>query len=331
MAGVLEDRRASSERRLHLLKGGLSTAKALIQGKACIYATGSFARGEASAHSDLDLFIAGKTIGAGEEKRRALSRLDEICVKAELIQANKDLGIEEFSGDGEYLVHYTTSQLVSSLGHPQDDANNTFTARLLLLLESNPLLGEEVYSELVDDVIEAYWRDFPDHKTDFVPAFLANDILRLWRTFCVNYEARTSVESPEKKAKRKLKNYKLKHSRMLTCYSGLLHLLAIYSRSNTVQPDDVRDMTRLSPTKRLEWVRAQIPAVRESVDELLTQYATFLTNTDADEATMLRRFQDPQFGKQMVDDAGAFGDKVFTLLRSVGEGNGQRLYRLLLV
>jgi hypothetical protein len=62
-------------------------------------------------------------------------------------------------------------------------------------------------------VVEAYWRDFLDHRQAFVPTFLTNDILRLWRTFCVNYEARTQTEPARKKAKRKLKNYKLKHRR----------------------------------------------------------------------------------------------------------------------
>jgi predicted nucleotidyltransferase len=66
-----------------------------------VYATGSFAREEASEHSDLDLFIAGKVVEDNSKKRSALSRLDEICVTAELIETNKDLGIPEFSGDGE--------------------------------------------------------------------------------------------------------------------------------------------------------------------------------------------------------------------------------------
>lgn len=329
MTGTLESRRRLSDQRLSELKGRLSVARGLVDGKACVYATGSFARGEASQHSDLDLFIAGKTVGG--DRRRALSRLDEICVKAELIQANKDLGIQEFSGDGEYLEHYTTAQLVDSLGHPQDDANNTFTARLLLLLESVPLLGQDTYREVIDDVIEAYWRDFPDHKTDFVPAFLANDVLRLWRTFCVNYEARTSVESAEKKAKRKLKNYKLKHSRMLTCYSGLLYLLAVYSGLQTVQPEDVRAMTQHTPTARLEWIKQEISSVRGNVDDLLAQYAKFLESTDNDEKTMIAKFQDPAFAKQKIDEAGAFGDKVFALLNAVGLGKGQRFYRLLVV
>lgn len=95
-----------------------------------------------------------------------------------------------------------------------------------------------VYQEIIEEVIAAYWRDYEDHKTDFMPAFLANDILRLWRTFCVNYEARTVREPDETKAKGKLKNYKLKHSRLLTCYSAILFLLAVYARQQTVKPSD---------------------------------------------------------------------------------------------
>ena len=143
-----------------------------------------------------------------------------------MISATRRLKIREFSGDGEYLVHYTQHELVEALGKRHDDAKNTFTARLLLLSESRPVLGTQVYDKTIDNVVEAYWRDYEDQKNDFTPTFLANDILRLWRTFCVNYGASTSSEPAEKKAKRKLKNYKLRHSRLLTCYSALLYLLS---------------------------------------------------------------------------------------------------------
>src|SRR5205807_2008244 len=131
------------------------------------------------------------------------------------------------SSDGQYLVHYTVDELKDTLGKPEDDSNNTFTARLLLLLESRPLLAEDIYSESIELVVDSYWRDFARHEKDFMPSFLANDILRLWRTFCVNYEARTKSEDVSQRAKRRLKNFKLKHSRLLTCYSGIVYLLAI--------------------------------------------------------------------------------------------------------
>jgi predicted nucleotidyltransferase len=250
MGKVLETRRNKTKHRFEQLQTELRLAGERVAKKACVYATGSFGRGEASDYSDLDIFI----VGLGEKRAPQLSRLEEIRLEAELILATEKLTIPEFSGDGEYLVHYPLQELVEALGKRHDDASSTFTARLLLLLESKPVIGQKVYERTISNVIAKYWRDYADNKDEFVPAFLGNDILRLWRTFCVNYEANTSSEPPEKRAKRKLKNYKLRHSRLLTCYSALLYLLATYVNQNTVHPTDAISMTMLSPTERLEWL-----------------------------------------------------------------------------
>ena len=53
----------------------------------------------------------------------------------------------------------------------------------------------------------------------------------------------------------KTQNYKLKHSRLLTCYSALLYVLAIFRSKKSVGPTDVLNMIRLSPTERLESLR----------------------------------------------------------------------------
>jgi predicted nucleotidyltransferase len=215
MPESLRDRRAYTSDRTRLLRSRLRKTAKLVEGKACVYATGSYGRGEAGASSDLDVFIVGHVerddgrvrLDKRDRVVRRLSRIDEILVKADLIRATQSLDFPPFDGDGEYLQHYAVSDLISTLGTPEDDALNTFTARLLLLLESTPLLGKEVHTEAIELVIDAYWGDYHDHQSHFSPAFLANDILRLWRTFCVNYEARTRREPSEEKAKRKLKNY----------------------------------------------------------------------------------------------------------------------------
>ena len=227
MGELLNRRRKETAERIKSLRDALADAEALCGDRACVYVTGSFGRGETSPHSDLDLFIAGR----GDLKQPELSRLDEILIKADLIEATRKLRIRDFSGDGEYLKHYTARELVEALGTPEDDVENTFTARLLLLLESSALIGEPAYQQITDEVIVAYWRDYEGHKNDFMPAFLANDVLRMWRTFCVNYEARTRSQPEREMAKRRLKNYKLKHSRLLTCYSALLYLLAVFRRT----------------------------------------------------------------------------------------------------
>jgi hypothetical protein len=208
---------------------------------------------------------------------------------------------------------------------------NTFTARLLLLLESCPLLGSAVYGEVTQEVVAAYWRDYEDHKTGFMPAFLTNDILRLWRTFCVNYEARTERVPDEEKAKGKLKNYKLKHSRLLTCYSALLYLLAVYSLRGTVSPADAMEMVGLTPTGRLEWLLDQAGLARAhgKAGELLAQYERFLETTNAEEKDLVRRMMDKEISQIYMGAAYKFGDLVFEVLTSIGNGN--RFHRLMVV
>ena len=325
---TLPERRTQTQTRLETLRGGLKAAEALANGKACVYATGSFGRGEASSYSDLDLFILGKNNIDGT---RQLKRLDEICIKADLIDVTRKLGIPEFSGDGQYLEHFTVSELTKTLGTQDDDVTNTFTARLLLLLESSPLLEEKVYEEVLGEVVVAYWRDYEDHRTDFMPAFFANDILRLWRTFCVNYEARTSRVPEDAKAKGKLKNYKLKHSRLLTCYSAILHLLAVYVVRRSVSPTDALAMVRLTPTQQLEWLldRGELGGAHQTVRRLLDHYDNFLDVTNAEERDLVRRFMDREASQRYMEGAYRFGDLMYEALNQVGTGNP--FFRLLVV
>ncbi len=325
--GELLKRRTATALQIDTLRSELKQADALCRDSACVYATGSFGRGEASRYSDLDLFIVGK----GSRKEPALSRLDEILVKADLIETTKALGLPEFSGDGQYLVGHTLAEMVGTLGKPEDDVENTFTARLLLLLESSPLIGESVYQQITNDVIVAYWKDYEGHKSDFMPAFLANDILRMWRTFCVNYEARTQSAPEKEMAKRRLKNYKLKHSRLLTCYSALLYLLAVFSKNKTVSPTDTKHMISLTPTARLEWMLSQseLGDAHSSLRKLIEGYEAFLSNTDAPEEELIVRFMDKRQRTEYLDSAYRFGDLVFEVLAVVGKKN--LFHRLLVV
>jgi hypothetical protein len=135
-----------------------------------VYAIGSFGRVEASQHSDLDLFIIGKTKkNEKDEEQRLLTKLEEIRLKAELIGVTSKLNIPEFSGDGKYLSHYTISELLETLGKPEDDVTNTFTARLLLLLESRPLIGTEIYNDAIRKVVESYLQAAPQHEGLSIP------------------------------------------------------------------------------------------------------------------------------------------------------------------
>jgi predicted nucleotidyltransferase len=326
MESVLEKRRRETDERLEALKKNLADTEKLLDKKACIYVTGSVGRGESSSHSDLDVFI----VGLEKDERRLLSRLDEIIVKAQLIGASRDLKFPDFSGDGKYLEHYKVSQLCNEIGTSQDDAGNTFTSRLLLLLESRPLVGGDVYKDAITEVIAAYWRDYATHSSAFLPAFLTNDILRLWRTFCVNYEARTEKEPEGEMAKRKLLNYKLKHSRLLTCYSGLLYLAAVFVRSGTVRPEDAVAMTKLSPTQRLAWLAKESGgAVTTQATGLVELYENFLNETDHPKYELIETFKNTDAARKYMAKARVFGDRMFDLLQAVA--NGSPFFRFLVV
>jgi predicted nucleotidyltransferase len=324
---LVEQRRIETATRIRLLRNQLKRAEELCSDKACVYMTGSFARGEASRHSDLDLFI----VSTGSREKPTLRKLDEILIEAQLIDATRKLEISDFSGDGEYLVHYPADELKTRLGTQQDDFNNTFTARLLLLLESSPLLGRSAYHTVIKEVINAYWRDYPHHKANFMPAFLANDILRMWRTFCVNYEARTQKTPPAKRAKRRLMNYKLKHSRLLTCYSALFYLLTVFEKNKTVTPKDAAHMVSLTPTQRLDWLVSEPKAAKahSGIQELIKKYEFFLHLTDASKTELVRLFGDNQRTTEYWESAYAFGDLAYQILDTLGRKS--RFYRLLVV
>lgn len=193
------------------------------------------------------------------------------------------------------------------------------------------MLGDDIYNEIVRDVIDSYWRDYEDHEASFMPAFLANDILRIWRTFCVNYEARTKRVPDDKKASGKLHNYKLKHSRLLTCYSALLYLLAIYSTKETVSPTDAIRMTKLTPIERLEELMGDthFSAAKIAITRLLSQYERFLETTNCGKDDLISQFQDKDTSRMYMAAANEFGDSMFEAISIIGDKNS--FHRLLVV
>ena len=164
-----------------------------------------------------------------------------------------------------------------------------------------------------------------------MPAFFTNDILRLWRTFCVNYEARTSREPEEKKAKGKLKNYKLKHSRMLTCFSAILQLLAIYEMNGTVTPADAQAIILRAPTQRLEWLieQAAFSDAHKTLRSLLDQYEIFLDATNDTEEALVTRFLDRKNSRDFMQAAYKFGDLTYEAMKLIGRENP--FFRLIIV
>nr|VFK61604.1 MAG: Nucleotidyltransferase domain-containing protein [Candidatus Kentron sp. TC] len=201
-----------------------------------IFCAGSLGRGDARSESDLDLFILSK------KEKKEIRRIDTIKLLANAININEKLEYPGFSNDGKYFKVYSFPEMLKRLGSPDDDVKNLFTVRMLLLLESRPIINEELYKEQIDLILKHYFRDSSE-RNPFLPLFLVNDILRYWRTFCLNYEL---VRNDSKKSWRK-KNINLKFSRMLTIFGTIFPLI---SRSD-LKRKDIEKLTKLTPMERL--------------------------------------------------------------------------------
>jgi predicted nucleotidyltransferase len=280
----------------------------------CIYATGSYGRLEAGPESDIDVFYLYEGHPA-----QPLSRLTLIRVSARLIEATEQMGFEPFDADGRYLdVHYL-DLMEEVLGSPQDDSLNAFTARMLLLLESRPIFATERYRRFLEAVVGFYYRDFADHRDHFRPTFLINDILRFWRTLTLNYEhdryeisrLETKLQA-RAKAKSALKNYKLKVSRLATCFSMILHLA---SEEPPVSAERVLELCELTPRDRFQALAgSETPKSAECVERLLATYATFLDQVQLPPDQLLADFHDEAIRKQRLGEAGDFGEQIFEFL-----------------
>ena len=279
----------------------------------CIYVTGSFGRLEASEYSDLDLFFI-KGYGSSRED---MSRIDEILMNAALITACRGMGFPEFSGDGEYLeVHYL-SKMLDQLGGRMDDYENLFTARLLLILESLPIYNEQLYEESLRKITGSYFRDYEDHEDSFRPTFLVNDILRFWKTLCLNYEhSRNRTYNDDTEAqKSQLRNLKLKFSRMLTCFSLAIPLAV---PRTSIGIDECIQLIQQRPLERLKQVATDSDN-RALWDILTEEYSWFLETTGRDRDEVLSWIGSNSNRQEGLERARRFGGTMYELLNTVAK------------
>jgi len=277
-----------------------------------IFGAGSYARHEASKYSDIDLFFLCK------EKRMDLSEphTNELRLFGKLIEIVDDMDFPEFSNDCEYLKIQHSPEILEYIGSPNDDNENYFTARMLLLLESTCLYGDDTYNDIIREIVGSYFKDYPDHKETFQPIFLLNDICRFWKTLLMNYEhkRRGSDESEPEKTKQKVRNFKLKFSRMTTCFATIASLC---SYSIPVTEEQVIEQTRLTPRKRLEDILTRMPKAEKAVQEVLDRYAFFLDKTGLTTDKLRSHFSDKQKRTDMFKVANEYGASMFSLLQVI--------------
>lgn len=318
------------------------------ENRVTMYVTGSFGRLEARYEptdrekgSDLDVFFMYMP---DPPVRDDLSRLTWFPLIAAVIGVAEKLKFKPFSRDGEFLAAHNVFRIGSELGSRDEDAANGFTARLLLLLEGRPLANDELFDRVLLQTISFYFRDFESHRETFRPYALINDILRYWRTMCLNYEHKRETQREELKREREaveadgardddakqsrsdemdtdfraesaLDNLKLRYSRLALCFSMVAPLA---SGPDGVKPEDVRDLCRMVPSERWALAAKRDPSGEASklVPNMLASYERFL-DVVADKENVRARLRDPKERARLKQDADAFGDQIADLLRLV--------------
>ncbi|MBI3477426.1 MAG: hypothetical protein HY010_16975 [Acidobacteria bacterium] len=294
-----------------------------------IFGAGSYGRLEASKFSDIDIFF----LVSGDGTNLAEPHTNELRLFGKVIEIADQMSFPKFSNDCEYLKILHTDKILDNLGGRIDDHENYFTARMLFLLESQCLFGEQTFKAIRSEIISSYFKDFPDHPLTFQPIFLMNDICRFWKTLLLNYEHKRKVgggaEGELKKTKQKVRNFKLKFSRLTTCFASIA---ALGSFAAPVTEEDVIAITAMTPRERLQSVVGRVPTAKSIVDEVLDSYEWFLKMTGLPTEELEGHFSDKAKRTEMFKRANEYGDSMFRLLRLVDDSDSRlRLLRTLVV
>jgi hypothetical protein len=285
-----------------------------------IYATGSLGRGEVGKHSDLDVFLVD-TRAEGEPGH--VGNLARIRLLSQLMDVAEAAGFPAFSGDGEFLAVHPLADLRDLLGTRDDDARNVFTARMLLLLESVPLVGRGAYDTSVDDVLDAYWRDCWKPE-GFLPYVLLNDLVRYWKTLCVNYEGYRRDD----RTQRRVALVKLRFNRLWTCFAALAYLAAGYREVEPglahITREHATAMVGLTPLERLVRVVELRPAAAPYAQIVVDEMGWWLAASDVPKEELRARFADRDVYREARRHGDVFGDAMGDLLDAVVAGTSLR-------
>ncbi len=177
-------------------------------GDSAVALFGSWGRGEVTDQSDYDWAV----LVDGAEREGVSPAPAEV-------EAALGAGVAGPGAQGIFGATVFCDHLVERIGLDADD-NRNLTRRMLLLLESVAVLGPEVRDRCRDRVLAGYLDDaISDYRP---PRFFLNDLIRYWRTICVDFVGKQREGEDRKWA---LRNLKLGTSRKILFAGGLLPIL----------------------------------------------------------------------------------------------------------
>jgi hypothetical protein len=223
--------------------------------------SGSLGRMEALPHSDADLIvILADDVPPGRDREQATEAV---------WTALQPLGLPRPKTSGIFARPTTPSELTdpSTIGKVADDVA-IFGKRMQMLLDVQPLYGQEPYAKFLDAVLRRYADD------DWL--YLRNDLMRYYRSLCVQEQWTFG----ERGGGWFVRDIKTRHSRVLL-YAGLLLLLGESGKETGDRLAWLSAHLRLTPLERIAAVyAANADPHFENVAASYERFLTMMGNPD---------------------------------------------------
>lgn len=215
---------------------------------------GSVARRECTSGSDVDLFflINGKVKISDAKSAQKAYRLR---IKSE--------GLKMPSHGGVFENPLRTTDLIKTIGGDKD-TNEFITRRMLFLLEGEWTFNQGLFEQTRTKLIERYVPN--ELSAQKLCLFLLNDVIRYWRTICVDFEHKTA--SADKS--RAIRLVKLRFSRMLLYLGGVAAVSQTGGLEVKAKRQKLEALFALPTTMRLQEIFG------DEMDAPLARYANFL-------------------------------------------------------
>lgn len=295
-AAVLDAARKRSEEILETLRLVAEDLPGL-NSDIVIGVNGSVARREATSGSDVDLFFL--TLNGD----LAATRLAQDECRNRLVAK----GIKMPAHGGVFENPLRTTQLTATIGG-EDDTNTYITRRMLYLLEGEWVANKEGFNVLRCELIARYIsEDLDDQK---IVRFFLNDVIRYWRTICVDFENKTADSTKP----RAIRLVKLRLSRMLLYVAGIAAARQTVNRDAAAKRQELAELLSIPPLERLAHIHGQ-----DKMTQVQALYATFLSALDREEVRSklelpgAEGLSTPEF-EQLSDVARDFKTELLNLL-----------------
>jgi len=277
---ILVTCKTESERQLKLMR---AIAQEMFGGNPnyLIGANGSVARRECTNGSDVDLYFLFTGNVVFDDVRLAQDNYRNRL---------KQEGLDMPDPGGVFEDPLDIEDLLATIGG-DDDTNVFITRRMLFLLEGEWTFNQQLFDQTRTRLINRYvTEDLSDAK---LCLFLLNDVIRYWRTICVDFEHKTAdADKP-----RAIRLIKLRFSRMLLYLGGVAAVSQTKGQAVTEKRKTLENLFALPTIERMQSVFG------DAMNPPLQRYETFLTNlNDKGIRQQLKLLGEEGLGTQVYKD-----------------------------